>query len=429
MSYSVALCIPTYERPAIVQEFLFECADYYIKAGIDFYFYDSSESNETEACVKAWPDHEHIFYIRLPSSLTLAQKIAKICQRYGIMKDYDFLWFSNDNTRYVPEDIITITQSLDLNYDFVIFDAENIINSKKIIKDPKEILMPFDFMHSGASMMNVRTMLENIDWKKYPDSATGFGYTDFFLHRFLELNNFTALYVPVTRRKKSMLQHAPYYESFVLEDICKNWVSFFKGLPEYYTNKMDACRYWASKFRMYDRLDFEMHRRKRALTFPVFIRYWASWKYVTNISRRIILLYAMTPVKCIELRVIRRKERELKRLKAFCKAHKSIAIWGSGYNGTIVGQYMEKKGIYYDYYCANRRRAEKPKCNGKPVMEFGELKEKLGNIGFIVVVSGKHIENVLPVLKASVNEKDILYDTIFIRDAKDEMGYVSYGNF
>ena len=44
---NIALCIPTYKRPRVVEDFINTCASYYLYAGIDIYYYDSSPDSET----------------------------------------------------------------------------------------------------------------------------------------------------------------------------------------------------------------------------------------------------------------------------------------------------------------------------------------------------------------------------------------------
>ena len=43
----IALCIPTYENSKVVEDFLINCAPYYMECGIDIYFYDSSREDAT----------------------------------------------------------------------------------------------------------------------------------------------------------------------------------------------------------------------------------------------------------------------------------------------------------------------------------------------------------------------------------------------
>lgn len=60
----LAFCIPTYNRNAIVEEFLEQFASIFYQLGIDIFFYDSSESNATELVVKKWKNiYENIDYV------------------------------------------------------------------------------------------------------------------------------------------------------------------------------------------------------------------------------------------------------------------------------------------------------------------------------------------------------------------------------
>ncbi|MEG0565521.1 MAG: hypothetical protein RR590_04795, partial [Hungatella sp.] len=89
----LAFCIVTYNRSFIVEEFLKQCAVHFHSLGIDIYYYDSSETEETRLIVEDWMvRYTHIHYIRIPSTWHANRKVMSIFEQYGLEQTYDYLW-------------------------------------------------------------------------------------------------------------------------------------------------------------------------------------------------------------------------------------------------------------------------------------------------------------------------------------------------
>ena len=163
---NVALCIPTYERYDIVEDFLVNCSAYYIEAGIDIYYYDSSVSDKTKDIVCNWPDQEHIHYIRMSSELHGNTKAYKIFQGYGLEKAYDFIWLSSDSYQCSKQAIEQLVPNLSLDYDIIEVSREDLANvGNRVFTDPNEYmqLCAPNLRAFGAAMLNTHTMLYDVD--------------------------------------------------------------------------------------------------------------------------------------------------------------------------------------------------------------------------------------------------------------------------
>ena len=121
-SLSMAVCIPTYERKDIVEDFLNTCYESYTAAGIDLYFYDSSMGDDTERLIQSWLPKGRLYYIRMPSDMHPNAKAYKIFQGFGLEKDYDFILLSSDGLQHKVDIISQAMECLDLKHDMIIWD-------------------------------------------------------------------------------------------------------------------------------------------------------------------------------------------------------------------------------------------------------------------------------------------------------------------
>ena len=163
---SVALCIPTYERSDIVEEFLEECSEYYLDAGMDIYFYDGSSDTKTEKAVRRYQESRHIYYIKRPENFTFYM----IFQGYGFQKEYDFIWPFGDATRYTKEAIELIVSNLKLQYDMICVDGTGLSKTgTRIFLKPQEFMREcaWHMDYIGATLLNQHTILNNVDWVHY----------------------------------------------------------------------------------------------------------------------------------------------------------------------------------------------------------------------------------------------------------------------
>lgn len=440
MAYSVAICIPTYERPELVRDFLENCAAYHIEAGIDIYYYDSSEGNDTEAIVRAWPDQEHVFYVKLPPDLSLNEKILYVLQGHGLKREYDFLSLSNDATQHSAEAVDRIVSHLDLKYDFIDVGYEDGLETGTY-SDPNEYLLQCveSIQHIGATFLNRRTMLTGVDWQDYERRfrpVAGQSWANmgadlyFYCRRFLELEDFLALHIQITKRMRrtSALKRSSFYEKDMIRYVCEGWTHTFEQLPDAYTGKWIACRRSACGYITGDVSDFYLYKRQGSFSLPVFLRYWSVWPKVTSIPRYKLALASLPPRRLLELRYERRKERGSKKLETFCAMFPRIVIYGAGNHGYAYGEYLRLRRLTYDAYCVSSRKPGKDFFAGHPVYELAELEPDMERIGFIVAMQKTNAEAVLSTLREKVGQRQIFYDPALESDIRYGLGYQAFSN-
>lgn len=96
---SIAMCMFTHNHPETVAQVLAAtCLNYYLH-GIDVYWYDSSEGDETEKIVRAWINrgYTNLYYVAV-KGLIPGDKWSIISKGEGLSKQYDYIWPAKDRT-------------------------------------------------------------------------------------------------------------------------------------------------------------------------------------------------------------------------------------------------------------------------------------------------------------------------------------------
>lgn len=95
----IAACVFTYNHPETVAVVLEEMAFNYYLHGMDAYYYDSSEGDETKRVVETWigRGYTNIYYVRV-KGLSLGEKFIAVSKGEGLRRQYDYIWPMKDRT-------------------------------------------------------------------------------------------------------------------------------------------------------------------------------------------------------------------------------------------------------------------------------------------------------------------------------------------
>ena len=417
----IALCIPTYERWDMVEDFLIRCSEYYIAAGIDIYYYDSSVSNETEALLQRWSDGEHIHYVRMPSELHPNAKAYKIFQGYGLKKEYDFIWLSNDGLQCSRAAIEQLISNLSLEYDIIeIVDAEKDYNhvGTRTFTDRNEYMQNCAWYLGlfGAAILNVHTMLEGVDWKSYEERfltkpVIYFSHVCFYFHRLVELNRFCAVCLCMPRRSvvNSRLKKVIGWARTAFYVVCEGWVQTIEGLPDCYTGKERVISEAVDRSFRGNVTDLYRYKVRGIYSMKVFLKYRTVLKKATSIPRRELFLAALIPRSVLKAFYRLRQMAGQRKLQRFCAARKRTVIYGTGSIGAVYAQCFNRLGISFEGFCVSRRKPKHAELD-HPVYELAELKGTADNIGFVLAMDQSNVEEVLPAVKRIATDRDIFCD-------------------
>lgn len=424
---SLALCIPTYERADMVEDFLVRCSAYYIEAGIDIYYYDSSVSNGTEELLQKWADGEHIHYVRMPSELHPNAKAYKIFQGYGLKKEYDFIWLSNDSLQCSRLAIEQLMPSLNLEYDIIeIIDAGNDYNrvGTRIFTDGNEYMQKCAWYLAlfGAAILNVHTMLDGVDWGSYEERflirpVIYFSHINFYFHRLLELEQFRAFCLCVPRRSvtNSRLKKTIGWARTVFYVVCEGWLQTINGLPDCYTNKEAVISEGLDRTFGPGAARLCRYKQRDIYSMKIFLKYRAVWDKVTSIPRWKLFLVALTPGAAIKAFYDLREMTAQKRLQKFCAAHERVLIFGTGSIGELYAQCFKRLDIPFEAYCVSRRKPKHAELD-RPVYELAELEHAADGIGIVLAMDEFNVGKVLPAARKVFADRDIFCDLNFSAD-------------
>lgn len=239
----IAFCIPTYNRPKIIEEFLKNKIDSYINNNMDVYFYDSSENNETHNVIQKY--NKKCWYIKLDSSIHANSKVYKMFQKYGLEKQYDYIWLCGDSLCYSQNALKNILNILHDRLDLLQISNGCVGESKEYTyNSAKEYFNEWGWLSTlfGAVILNSNTMLADVDWNYYETkyNRTGyicFNHVGFYYEQLLKLkrnpiikcidiNSQDILYSP---QKKRQGWYMNYYEVWAEE-----WINVIESLPAYY---------------------------------------------------------------------------------------------------------------------------------------------------------------------------------------------------
>lgn len=431
---SLALCIPTYERRDMVEDFLVNCSAYYIKAGIDIYYYDSSVSDETEKLVCGWPDQEHVHYIKIPPELLANAKAYRIFQKYGLKKEYDFIWLSNDGLQCTRQAIQQIVDSLNLEYDIIEVNSTDSGNvGTRTFTDSNEYMQSCAWHLGlfGAAILNGHTMLEGVDWAYYESRflvplLVPFSHVSFYFYRILELDKFCAFHLSLSQRsiKSSKLKKTIGWLDSFFYNICECWIETIDTLPDYYTNKERAMVTLGDLSLIKSMTVFYRFRERGIYSLNLFLKYRSVWNRVTSLSQKKLFLAAITPRVCIRVYYKLRKAIGRKKLQKFCTSHKRIFIYGTGIVGDVYAQYFDTYGLDYEAFCVSCRKDGQQEHLSRPVYGFAELKYGLDGAGFVVAMAEHNVAEVLPSLCEAVGDDAVFSDLKLSEDIRHEFGYI-----
>ena len=94
----LAVCIPTYNRPEVIEEFIQTCARQYLQHQFDIFIYDSSEDIQTEEVVKEYKKQfSNLYYTKVAPEIHSNMKVYNIFREFGHSLKYDYLWVCSDS--------------------------------------------------------------------------------------------------------------------------------------------------------------------------------------------------------------------------------------------------------------------------------------------------------------------------------------------
>lgn len=423
---SVALCIPTYERSEWIADFLENYAPHYIEAGIDIYYYDGSESTKTEEVICSYPQKNHVYYIKRPSEW----QPLMIFQKYGLKKEYDFIWLCNDAVQLKKDAIDILMANLNTDYDIVEVNGTGYGPGTKIFRNCNEYMQQcaWHLTLYGAALLNTHTILNRIDWEKYKDVFTleryPYRHITFYFNRILEMNHFCALHLAIDPQivRGSKYKKAPGWVHKSFQVLFEEWIPTIEGLPDYYTEKDEAIKkigffgLCTSRAMCYRRIDKDYSVKE-------YFKYKYLWSKLTTIPKYKLFTLALTPSGVIKqlLEYKIGKARELRKLKIFYSSFSQIVIFGIGDSAFRYAQYFEQQGIKFRGFCAQRSHGKK-EYMGYRIFSINDLVQ-MEPVGIIVALGEDGAKIAVPDIAKKLSADNIYFSADLEPVILYELGY------
>jgi len=410
----LAICVPTYNRADIINEFIIRCMNKYTNMKYDVYIYDSSDNNETEKVVKSYLDkYENLFYVNIDSSVHSNMKVYMIFQQFQNC-DYEYIWVCSDSIRWTDDVINSIDNNLNSNYDMIILnyrDVESI--GTKEYTDYNELFVDCAWHMTlyGATIIKKHTILNNIDWdyliEKYCiDDRINHSHVALYFEQLCKINRFSALHISTG---KNSLTSSPlksvsgWHEStFYVWGHC--WPSMIEALPGCYKNKKVVIKKAGVNSGIFDLDNLISLRKYRILTYNVYKKYKNKWKEITDVNAKLIFLVSIVPpnVGVFLSKQFRNQIRLKNKMKKFCKKYPLIYIYGCGNKANGFAAFLDELNIEYQGFLVTSLENEKSELRCHSVIEYNKALFENPNVGIIM---GLNLRNYSEVMQNVVDEK------------------------
>lgn len=432
MGSFAALCIPTYKRSECVKEFLNEYSSYYIKNNIDIYYYDSSPDDETEKAVSSHSEYnKHVFLVKMPEEIHSNVKAYRIFQKYGLKKEYDYLWLSNDALRYSEKVISDIRYNADYGYDIIELDANDVENlGTKVYNDKGQFLCDCAWKLTlyGSALLNTKKMLCEVDWdyltKKYiRDDRINFSHVGFYFEQLYKNKTFSALHLSVDGKefKSSTLKKKMGWYNQIFFILCESWVNVIKALPDEYSQKNEAIVKHGKYALLKNEEAFIKLRLDGVFGEEEYLKYEKQWEKVCCVPIEKIKEIAYTPISLIENTVNSSRDEVIGRFMDFIKSYDSLIIYGAGNMAYIFASFCIKSDIDFSFFCVSE--SNKPTVIlGHEVKEFQTVKNELKNTGIIICMKENLAKEVSDFLDSEKIDS-YYYDCELLNVAGEILGY------
>lgn len=297
----MAVCIPTYQRPEVIEDVLFHCAETYKRYGLDVYYYDSSEDDNTRKVIESYQSagYDNLYCIRVNSKISLGVKLEHVMMMRSIKKEYEYMWYLRDRCWCEEKTLRLMYRAMEDEHDLIFLDVGH--------PDEEELLICNDadaFYHRcgdyatsmDTAIYNVKTMLKDDFSMKEFKAKYDWEYRRSFQHFLLLFEQLSKKEKPdicLLSGKNMAVVHSrkgsSTWSDKRLEVWAKRWVQANEALPVCYTDREDIIKRTASFPWILGDINIlvDLHN-KRILTPEYYEEIKNSWERVSDIPLEIL---------------------------------------------------------------------------------------------------------------------------------------------
>lgn len=420
MGSKLAICVPTYNRPDVIQELMAKGLSIFQEYEIDIYIYDSSEGTETEKIVEENKNiYSNLSYIRVDSSVHSNMKVYNIYRHYQHVALYKYIWICADYIRWSEAVIKAVCENLDKEYDMLIVNHHDVENIGTREYDDKNELFVDCAWHMtlyGATIIKIETVLKDVDWEYMITRYTiperiNFSHVALYFEQLLRMGSFKAFYMSVEADQligTTLRQRSGWHDRtfFVW---CTCWPSAINALPDDYQNKNAVIKKGNVNSDILILRNIISLREANIYSLKVYRQYKGMWKNLVDVNRIILFLIALMPRRFFSsynsfLLFIKRTKhhrkyakycRKVKKVIKKCHRFRDVYIYGCGQKGIYFADWFDKMGLNYKGFLVSKLQDEDNTCKEHTVQEYSVdiLNER--NVAILLALSKTNTEEVL----------------------------------
>lgn len=367
----VSICIPTKDRPQMVEEVLKYTFEYYTQYKFKVIYFDSSINNATKRVIESYQrlGYQNLVWKPMDSNLCLDRKTFEIISKDNDIRSAYYIWFINDSIAILKDALAKIALIVqEKRYDLIRLPASG--EGKKedyVCEDINEWfqICSKGMAHMASTIMRSTLLKADSDWnelyRKYVVTDTiGDGRHEYFftlglyLEQIAKLNRFSGIMIGKHmqwRRDSPYKKGKSYWNDLVFEVWARSYCDTILKLPDCYTKKEEVIRHSDNiVYGRFERQSMLQYRRCSLLTKAVALKYEKYWEMVSTLTFDEIMKIASEPLEVLtaqygDIRTVHSDWEENVEKLAIRLRGKPFIIFGAGMYGSYVLKKLLQDGF------------------------------------------------------------------------------------
>ncbi len=297
----MAVCVPTCERPQIVEEVLEHSAETYHRYGLDIYYFDSSRNEDTKKLIESWQKrgYDNLYYIAVDPQMYVGRKLEHVLMMDGIQKEYDYMWYCKDRVWCLERTLRLMYRAMAEDPDILFLDEghRDCMHEITVCKDANAFYHRCgDYATSiDTTIYNVNTILRN-NFKLEEFHQRHGVYSDSFFHFLVLFEQLAKIENPIicllAGQNVTIMNSYRYRENQRLQSLetwVNRWIQTNESLPDCYKNKDFVIKKGASFPWLMGNVNLLVEWHKKGVLNPKYYEeIKGKWERVSDIPLEIL---------------------------------------------------------------------------------------------------------------------------------------------
>lgn len=402
-----AVCIPTYRRPEVIEEFIEKHMERYSRLQFDVFIYDSSEDTQTETIVKKWmPQYASLHLIRIDSSVHSNMKVYNIFREFGNAQNYDYLWVCGDAVSWSDNVLHEVEHCMHQGYDIIVpnhHDVEKLGTKEYTDKNQFFLDCAWQVTYYGTTILKVSTMLTDVDWdaliEKYavPDSIN-LSHVAFYFEKINTMKHWHAIHLSFLESDiiVSPLKKASGWKQETFHVWCHCWPETINKLPREYKNKKAVIRKNGANSNILSHQNLKVLRSEGLLNREIYKYYKKKWHSLTTVPRLTIWFLSLVPQKAaLDVKQYIRESLLKNRIKNFCARFEQVYIYGAGKKAKRYINYLDEMNIRFEACLVSELTENADQLDNHKIIVFSPSIVEGRDTGILLALNKKNASEVL----------------------------------